>query len=377
MRDLLAHADLARYAGQFVWLELSYDEPRNRDFLTRYGANATPTFFVINPKDETIVAMQTGAMSLVELQRFLDRGAAAALVKPLAPADAALIRGDALMAEQPAEAAKAYLQALQSGVADWSQRELAAASLVKALQASRQWQQCAETAASDAATMKRDPLFVRTVVDGMWCLVSGSSAPWVDNEIKTLQPLAEEALSLSITVRDHRDSIYRTLMLIEVARKNDSAALKWGDRWLAELDQIRPRGDDERSAIDIARVENVQVVGDPARILPALRASEKAMPNNYVASLRLAQIEVAAKQYDQAIATCHRGLTRTPGAFGKTWLLEIEAEALEQKGLMAEARQLLQEALVSAEQIPSGNSRERVVAAIKKTLESNSPQPKY
>jgi len=376
MRDLLAHADLARYAGQFVWLELSYDEPRNRDFLTRYGANATPTFFVINPKDESIVAMQTGAMSLGELRRFLDRGAAAVSAKRLTPADATLIRGDGLMAEQPAEAAKTYLQALQSSAADWSHRELAEASLVKAFQASGQWQRCAETAASDAATMKRDALFVRTIVDGMWCLVSGGSAAWVDNETKTLQPFAEEALSLSITVRDHRDSIYRTLMLIEVARKNDSAALKWGDRWLAELDRIRPRGDDERSAIDIARVENVQIVGDPARILPALRASEKAMPNNYVASLRLAQIEMAAKQYDQAIATCHRGLARTPGAFGKTWLLEIEAEALEKKGLTAEARQLLQEALNSAEQIPSGNSRERVIAAIKKTLESSSPQPK-
>src|SRR5262252_6258749 len=104
MRDLLAHADLARYAGQFVWLELSYDEPRNRDFLTKYSANATPTFFVINPKDESIVAMQTGAMSRIELQRFLERGAAAASAKRLAPADAALIRGDGLMAEQPAEA---------------------------------------------------------------------------------------------------------------------------------------------------------------------------------------------------------------------------------------------------------------------------------
>src|SRR5213082_2065232 len=48
MRDLLAHADLARYAGQFVWLELSYDELRNRDFMSKYGASATPTFFVID-----------------------------------------------------------------------------------------------------------------------------------------------------------------------------------------------------------------------------------------------------------------------------------------------------------------------------------------
>src|SRR5215467_658682 len=103
-------------------------------------------------------------------------------------------------------------------------------------------------------------------------------------------------------------------MLIEVARKNDSAALKWGERWLAELDAIKPRSDDERTALDIARVENIQVIGDPGRILPALRASEKAMPNNYVASMRLAEMEIAAKQYDEGVATCRRGLTRSPGA---------------------------------------------------------------
>ena len=375
MRDLLAHADLARYAGQFVWLELSYDEPRNRDFMSKYGASATPTFFVIDPQG-AVVAMQTGVMSLVELKQFLERGASAVLVKGQTQADAALTRGDALLAEQPGEAAKAYLQALQLGAAEWSHRELAQASMVKALQASRQWQQCAETAATDAVTMKRDVLFVRTVVTGMWCLTKGGSADWMDTQLKILQPLAEETLSLPITVRDHRDSIYRTLMLIAVARKDNSAALKWGDRWLAELDQIRPRSNDERSAIDIARVENLQIIGDPARILPALRASEKAMPDNYIASLRLAEMEVAAKQYEEAIATCQRGLARRPGAFAKTWLLEIEAEALEKKGRTMEARQLLQEALKVADQIPSVVSRDRVVAAIKKALEPSSAQPK-
>src|SRR5438067_187371 len=294
MRDLFAHADLARYAGQFVWLELSYDEPRNRDFMTKYGASATPTFFVIN-RQEAVVAMQTGVMSLVELKQFLERGASAVLVKGQTQADAALTRGDELLAEQPGEAAKAYLQALQLGAAEWSHRELAQASMAKALQASRQWQQCAETAATDAVTMKRDVLFVRRVVAGMWCLTKAGPADWMDTQ-KTLQPLAEETLSLPNTVRDHRDSIYRTLMLIAVARKDNSTALKWGDRWLAELDQIKPRSNDERSAIDIARVENLQIIGDPARILPALRASEKAMPDNYISSLRLAEMEVAAKQ---------------------------------------------------------------------------------
>src|SRR5690242_2290587 len=113
MRDLLAHADLTRYAGQFVWLELSYDEPRNRDFLSKYGAKATPTFFVINPQGERVAATQTGVMSLPELTGFLERGASVVFASEQAPADVAFTRGDSLLAQQPAEAARAYQQALQ------------------------------------------------------------------------------------------------------------------------------------------------------------------------------------------------------------------------------------------------------------------------
>ncbi|HXU14720.1 MAG TPA: hypothetical protein VN708_06285 [Terriglobales bacterium] len=46
-------------------------------------------------------------------------------------------------------------------------------------------------------------------------------------DVQGNQPLAEEALSLPITVRDHRDSIQGTLMYIEVARKRQTAALQW------------------------------------------------------------------------------------------------------------------------------------------------------
>lgn len=369
MRDLLAHADLSRYAGQFVWLELSYDEPRNGEFLNKYGANATPTFFVINSQNEAVLAMQSGVMSLAELKQFLDRGASAMRASTSTPADAALSRGDTLMAKQPGDAANEYLRALQLAPADWPRRQLAEASAVQALQNSKQWQPCAENTVNYAAAMERDVLFVRTVASGMWCLASTDRAPWIDTLFKKLKPLAEETLSLPFTVRDHRDSIYRTFMLIEVARKNDSAASRWGDRWLAELDAIKPRSDDERSALDIARVENIQVIGDPARILPALRASEKAMPHSYIASLRLAQMEFEAKQYDDVIATCRRGLRRSPGAFGQAWLLRIQAEALTASGRKIEAHQVLQKALTAAEQIPSKEARERNVAAIKKMLE--------
>jgi hypothetical protein len=55
--------------------------------------------------------------------------------------------------------------------------------------------------------------------------------------------------------RDHRDEIYRPLMELSVARNDNAAASKFGDRWLSELDAIKPDSNEERSALDIACVE--------------------------------------------------------------------------------------------------------------------------
>lgn len=376
MRDLLDHADLSRYAGQFVWLELNYDAPENRSFMTKFGAQATPTFFVIDPVDEKVSATQPGAMSLEELKQFLHRGANDVRSKTKTPAGLALMRGDADRAQHPGEAVKAYREALRLAPPDWPRRELAQAALVGALQDSNQWQQCAETAASEAAHMNRNGSFARIVVAGMWCVVSTDPAPWSEQAARTLEPFAVEALSLPLTVRDHRDELYRTLMYRSVARKDNASAAKWGDRWLDELDAIPPTSDDERSALDIARVENIQVFGDPERILPALMASEKAMPNNYIASLRLAQMLVAAKHYDDAEAACDRGLARSPGANGRAWMLQIKAKVLMQRGQKPEARRLLQEALQAAQEIPDQMGRDMNMGMISNTLKAMDEPPK-
>ena len=375
MRDLLAHADLTRYAGQFAWLELSYDEEKNRAFMTRFGATATPTFFVIDPQEERVAAIETGAMSLTELKQFLKRGARGVHAKEQSPADVALTRADALLALKPSDAAQAYQQALRTAGTNWPHRQLAEASLVQAQLDSNQYQACAETAVEDAAPMKRDAIFVRTVVTGMWCVASADPAPWWEAALVALGPMAEEALTLPATVRDHRDAIYRTFMYISVSRKDKPAAARYGDRWLAELDAITPKTDDERSALDIARVENIQVYGDPNRILPALRESERQMPRNYIASLRLAQMEQAARHHDEAIAACDRGLARVPGANGQAWLLEIKADALRSQGKTAEAHRALEDALRAAQQIPTQSGREMNVNMINNLLKLTQGAP--
>lgn len=369
MRDLLATADLDRYAGQFVWLELNYDNEANSAFLTKFGASATPMFFVIDPQGEQVAAARTGAMSLVELTQFLDRGASTVSARRQSPADAALTRGDALLAEKPLEAAKAYREALQAAPAGWPRRELAQASLVVALQNSNQHRECAETAATEAAHMTRGDAFARTVITGMWCVVAVDSQPWTASQASKLEPEAVEALSLPSTVRDRRDELYRTLMYLSLSRNDQAGAANWSNRWLTELDAVKPANDEERSAVDIARVENIQVIGDPKRILPALIASERAMPNDWNSSLRVAQMESVEKDYDQAIAACDRGLTRTPGPIGSSWLLRTKAEVLLERGQKEQSRRLFEEALQAAQAIPALRSRTSNVTRIQQALD--------
>ncbi|HYY93815.1 MAG TPA: hypothetical protein VE713_04810 [Pyrinomonadaceae bacterium] len=92
------------------------------------------------------------------------------------------------------------------------------------------------------------------------------------------------------------------------------------------------------------------------------------MPENYNASLRLAQMETDAKRYAEAVAVCERGLRHVTGPLGRTWLLEIEASALLGKGDAAAARRVLEDALRSAQQTGVKQARERNVEKIQKAL---------
>jgi tetratricopeptide (TPR) repeat protein len=92
------------------------------------------------------------------------------------------------------------------------------------------------------------------------------------------------------------------------------------------------------------------------------------MPHNYNASLRVAQMESAAKHYDEAIAACNRGLARAPGANGRSWLLQTKAHALLERGQPAEARRALQEALQAAQAIPEKAAREMNLTRISNSL---------
>lgn len=368
MRAELQDASLARYAGRFVWLDLNFDKPSNRKFVQAHSVTYTPSMFVLDPFTGGALATQMGGLALPELMRFIERGEREFAAKSVAPVSVALARGDEMLGKGRSDKAiAAYRDALQIDP-NGPEADRAVGALTWTLSAGKMWEECALTASKYAPTMPRREMFSRVVLAGMICANYGAPGRWTDSTRKILEPLAVEAVSLPETLRDHRFQLYEQLMNAADLREDKATVNYWGDLWLRELDSIAPAGNDERSALDIARVDAASLLGDPMRVLPALVASEKAMPNNYNASLRLAQMENAAKKYDEAAAACDRGLRNVTGPVGRSWLFRTKAAALLAKGQVEEGRYALQAALRSAQQISAKQLRESNVKTLSRRL---------
>ena len=325
MRASLNDPTLAGYAGRFVWLELDFDNPANREFLARYDVTYTPSLFLLDARTERVAAKQLGGMTVHELQSFLERG-------------------------------------------ENHDRDGEIAARTWQLANQRDWKPCAAIASAEAPHMRRGEMFARVVLAGLWAVNAGRGEAWVERAWTILAPLAADAVHQTAILRDHRFQLYQQMMVAYDRRGDRGAVSRWGERWLTAIDTIKPQNDDERSALDIARVDCASLMNQPARVIPALVESQRAMPANYNASLRLAQMEQEANRHNDAIADCDRGLAQSPGPAARSWLLRVKADSLLAVNQRAAARAALAEALKSAEAIASAQNREMNIEMIQKEI---------
>ena len=107
-------------AGRFVWLEIDTERAVNAPLRSKFPIHALPTFFVVDPSNETVVLRWVGGASAPQLVTMLDKagdrvqkdgGVAVAEATP-GTADEWLERADAAYgAGQDSIAAAAYKEA--------------------------------------------------------------------------------------------------------------------------------------------------------------------------------------------------------------------------------------------------------------------------
>ena len=113
---------LTSRAGQFVWLELNVDDERNAAQRERLSLEALPTFYVVNPADESVVMRRVDGMTVAEMESFLDEARAAATrPAPSSPAGGRAPPGrpPERRGEEAPRPPTAYREALDEAPAAW------------------------------------------------------------------------------------------------------------------------------------------------------------------------------------------------------------------------------------------------------------------
>ncbi len=336
---------LTSRAGQFVWLELNVDEEKNAAHRERLSLDALPTFYVLNPADETVVMQRVDGMTVAEMGAFLDEARAAATgAPPSSPVEAALLRADRRSGEgKDAAAAAAYREALP------------------------------------APGCSGSPASVMVARSGLDCALglgkedAGRSAAIIEMETATRRTLADSSLGAAA---DDVSTSYLSLMQARQDAGDTAGARRDAEAWAAflEAQAAAAQTPEQRAVFDSHRLSAYLELQQPERAIPMLQASETDLPGDYNPPSRLAVAYLAMKKPDEALAASNRALPKVSGP-RRIRVLQTRSEIFAAKGAAAAAREALEQALKYAESLPAGQRSEGTIKALQKKLEAPPAKP--
>jgi tetratricopeptide (TPR) repeat protein len=351
---------LLKLAGRFVWLSIDAERERNAPFLEGFQVEGYPTFLILDAETGKAVLRWPGSAGVREMLRLLDDALVALRAAGGAGPEAALSRGDRLNAEgRIDEAAEAWSEALRLGGVRWERRGRAVESLVLALQGAGKARRCAETAGELAPGLPRGSSFANAALAGLSCALGAPAEErWRAAAISRLEPLSRRAARLPDLLADDRAFALQTLAEARQAAKDGQGARGlWRRLWaFLEAEGKRAPNAEVRASLDSFRTSCAISLGDPARALAALRASEAALPRDYNPPYRLGILHREMGRNAEALGDADRALER---AYGPRKLRVYDLRAGIQKALgdAAGRRATLQAALAHAATLPEAQRR--------------------
>src|SRR6266568_7921842 len=116
---VITDASFERQAGRFVWLEIDTENDANAALVERLNAAGLPSYFVLDPSDESVVRRWLGSLTVAQLHAWLDEARLAGQAAPTlragaARAEAAFARAEALNGQaRYKDAVPAFTEALE------------------------------------------------------------------------------------------------------------------------------------------------------------------------------------------------------------------------------------------------------------------------
>ncbi|GAC1337324.1 MAG: hypothetical protein NVSMB23_03620 [Myxococcales bacterium] len=372
-RFVLPDPGLEPVRGSVIWLAVETESPATRDFVERYPIDGLPTFFLIDPARQEVVARWLGAATVNELRRFVQDNASAYASKsrsarsPSAEAtragDVARQRGDL------AAAAAAYGRAVRlSGPRDPARPErlLLRASALQKLGTPASLRACAKLAVAELDRTGTSAVAADFAAVAAGCV---SGFPGKDALAGRVRRSAEARLA-SLTASaaaplsvDDRSDALANLADLQQARGDAAAARATMQKRAVLLETAAQAAPDAATAatFDAHRTDTYLALGEPQKAEELLVQREKEMPGDYNPPARLARVLLEEKKLALAEAAVDRALALMTQGPRRVGILALKARIWAGQGrspapVLREQLALLR-ALPQAQRRPAAEAR--------------------
>jgi len=371
-------AALAPLADHFVWLAVDTEKASNAPVVARFPVNVWPTFFVVDPADESVQGRWLGAASVAQLRAFLldsERAVQLAHTGALPPGDplARLLAAHReAVAKRWPEAAARYSEAIAAAPPDWPHRPEALVARIEALYRAKDDSACV---ALGLASMGETGRAASATDFANFALSCAGHLPKTDARVFELRRAAAARLAelasdpAAALSADDRSDAYLNLHDALEAIGDVAGARAAAEKRLAVLNAAQATAPDAYTAstFDWAYAESCLFLGRGEEAIPMLEAHEKALPDEYNPPHFLARLLHLMKRDADALAPMDRALAKAYGP-RRAAIMGLKADILEGLGRLADARAVLAEQVAAWEALPAPQRKEESLARARERL---------
>jgi tetratricopeptide (TPR) repeat protein len=373
---VLTDPKLAPVADRYVWLELDMENPDNAAFREKFPVEAFPTYFILDPRDETALIRWVGGCSPERVLALLDE----ATLAYDGETPERLARADALYAAgRNDEAVTAYRDVLDTADPGAPYYARAVESLMFALSVAGDNEAGLALAEEALPLLRADKCAGNIASYGLdFAIGLPEDAPDRQQRLDAMEAAAaaiahDTELDL---VPDDRSGVYIALLSAREAAGDDEGYEKVAGEWAEFLDDAAAAAKTpaDRAVFDSHRLSAYLELGRPEAAVPFLEQSERDFPDDYNPPARLAIAYRYMKEWDLGIAASERALAR-PGSRGprRLRILQNLARIYQEQGDTDAERRTLAEAVRHGESLAEAQRPESFVNALKKQLDELGP----
>jgi thioredoxin-like negative regulator of GroEL len=367
MRQQVLKVEAVPELADLVPLAIDTENAVNERFLQEYPVGVWPTFYLLDARTRAVRGRWLGGASPAQLSRWL-RDSSRTETGPLA-----LLRdADALAAKRRfVDAAARYREALAAAPSLWPRRPETLVALLSALSKQRNYAGCLQLAVAEAASL---PPSV-SAVDFASLSVSCAEHAKEDGNASQVRQLAERIFSRDCAHAapgaspDDQADACGNLRSLRQSRDDRAGARQAAEQALSVISPASAGAPPRTQLIyDWERTSSLVYLGRAQEALTLLHEREQALPDSYVPPHYLARVYRELGEWEKALASLERALSRAYGP-RRAGLLGLEADLLNAAGRPDEARLALERQLAEYRALPAGQAQPDAQAAVEQRLE--------